>query len=499
MQVKYMNIVCIVWWILALGLYADDPKPDKANKPAPVTIEVGKIVLEADPAEAGKTPRESKSATLTVVEPEKGKLEEPPAEKKPAPPSEPSEPLLPPHRLPQTTPPAIVDDTPAYMLLGEQPYDLAGPPIDPGKRYFARSELLLWWINPQQAPALVTTDVPPGSGFLNSPSRTILYGNGPVGDPFRQGLRITLGWWGDDLQSFGIDGRFFFLGQRTERFFADSRQFPVLVRPFFAANPPIAGENGQFVAYPPGFGRPDYTGNVAVLSNSKLWGAELNIKELLCSGCGKRFGYRFDLFAGYRYLNLDEDLSIREDVTVGLANPAGLPPGTRALVRDDFSTVNQFHGAQLGTTFEARRGPLYFEARFALAMGATIHNLNINGFQLVTQPGQPTQFFAGGLLALPNANIGKYSSTDFSVVPELHCHWGYQLFPRTRIFLGYNFLFWSNVIRPGSEIDRVIDVTKVPNFAPPGILPVVPPRPRPQFNQTGIWAQGIDVGVEFRY
>jgi hypothetical protein len=372
--------------------------------------------------------------------------------------------------------------------------------MDPGRRWFARSELLLWWHKPQFAPALVTTDVPPGTGFLNSPTRTILYGNGPIGDPFRVGMRQTIGWWGDDMQSCGVEGRFFFLGRKNERFFANSAQFPVLVRPFFAPNIGIAGEAGQYVAYPPGFGLPAYTGSVTVDSSTSLWGAEFNIKELLCSGAGSQFGYRCDLFAGYRYLNLDESLSIRENVVVGVGNPVGFPVGTTALVRDDFSTVNEFHGAQVGTIIEARRGPFYLETRLALAMGVTVQHMNINGSQLVTQPGLPTQFFAGGLPALPGANIGKYVNTDFSVVPELHLHWGYQFLPRARMFFGYNFMFWSNVLRPGTEIDRVIDVSLVPNFAPPGAFPpVAPVRPRPQFNQQGYWAQGLDFGLEFRY
>lgn len=566
MKAIILSTISLFCLFLIAPVHADNPvaaPAEKSTTPKPVTIEVGKVILEADPIEPlipkppvieakkplpkpeaapapisksiGLPPAAPVKETSPAVPPassdRKNSAAKPvatpvlnskptvlppaqpdpvvapgqtPAQKKAAPPSDLPEPLVPPTRSVPSQLPAETNP-PAYVLLSEQSYDIVGPPVDPGRRLYLRSELLLWWQNPQSAPALVTTDTPPGNGFLNSPTRRILYGNGPIGDPFRQGYRFSWGWWGDDMQSCGLDGRFFFLGNKAQRFAAASAQFPVLVRPFFAANAAIFGENGQFVAYPPGFGRPDFTGNVTVLSNSKLWGAELNVKELLCSGSGTRFGYRCDLFAGYRYLNLDENLSIREDVTVGGA-PAGffpppvLPAGTRALVTDEFSTLNQFHGAQVGATVEARRGPFYVEARFALAMGATVQNLNINGSQFVTQPGQPTQFFAGGLLALPGANIGKFANTTFSVVPELHCHWGYQLFPRTRVFLGYNFLFWSNVIRPGSEIDRVIDVSRVPNFAPPGLFPpIVPARPRPQFYQTGIWAQGLDLGLEFRF
>jgi hypothetical protein len=107
----------------------------------------------------------------------------------------------------------------------------------------------------------------------------------------------------------------------------------------------------------------------------------------------------------------------------------------------------------------------------------------------------------GGVLALPNANIGQYSRDVFSVVPEIGVTLGYQVTSRWRATLGYNFLYWSNLIRPGDQIDTTIDVTRVPRFLPPNsnVQPVFPPRPTVLFASTDFWAQGISFGAEYRW
>ena len=76
--------------------------------------------------------------------------------------------------------------------------------------------------------------------------------------------------------------------------------------------------------------------------------------------------------------------------------------------------------------------------------------------------------FAGGLLALPGANIGRYTQSKFAVVPEAGVKIGYHLTPNLRLAVGYNFLYLSSVLRPGDQIDTGLDVTRIPNFPLPG-------------------------------
>jgi hypothetical protein len=84
------------------------------------------------------------------------------------------------------------------------------------------------------------------------------------------------------------------------------------------------------------------------------------------------------------------------------------------------------------------------------------------------------------------------------VVPEATVNIGFAPRPGLRLYVGYNFLYWSNVIRPGDTIDRTADVTFVPN-PPTGVAPSGAFRPQPQFRQSDLWAQGIQLGAELRW
>ena len=55
-------------------------------------------------------------------------------------------------------------------------------------------------------------------------------------------------------------------------------------------------------------------------------------------------------------------------------------------------------------------------------------------------------------------NIGHYSRNVFAVVPEVGLSVGFEVTAWLRLSLGYNFLYWSDVVRPGEQIDRVIGV-----------------------------------------
>ena len=80
----------------------------------------------------------------------------------------------------------------------------------------------------------------------------------------------------------------------------------------------------------------------------------------------------------------------------------------------------------------------------------------------------------------------------------------YQVTQRVRLTAGYNFLYWSNVFRPGEQIDRNLDAARIPNFCnldptqcPHGLIN--PPRPQPTNRDTGFWAQGISLGLEVKF
>jgi hypothetical protein len=364
-------------------------------------------------------------------------------------------------------------------------------------RFFLSGEYLLWWMPGYPTPVLGTTNTNPAlRGFFGEPGTTAIVGPGSFIGSTRSGFRVRGGAWLDDCGSCGIDGSFFFLGRQSDSVAVSSGAFPLISRPIFipnlipGTNTPI-GENGEFVAVP-GVLR----GTLTAQGSSELWGADINARKSLCNTCNTRA----EVFAGYRHLNLREQLTITENITViGPGNaqvPVPDPLGTVVTVRDQFKTRNEFNGGQIGGVYERRWGRWDVNTRASVALGTTHQVLDIDGFQVRQQPGMPPMTFTGGLLAA-GPNLGHFTHDRFSVAPELTLNFGYRVTNNIRVFAGYNFLLWTNVIRPGDQIDRVVDITFVPNSPP------TPPsgmaRPRPLFAQRDLVVNGIQFGVDWRW
>ncbi len=200
---------------------------------------------------------------------------------------------------------------------------------------------------------------------------------------------------------------------------------------------------------------------------------------------------------GFRYLDLRDTLSVTEDSTAVTTVPGVVNAGTRALVLDRFDTRNQFYGGQVGLNAEWRSGRWSVDARFKFALGGTNQSVDVEGRQRVIQPNGATQNFVGGLYAL-SSNIGLQSQTRLSFVPEVGLKIGYDITDNIRVFIGYDLIYWSTVVRPGDQIDQSLDTNLIPNAG------VVQPianqvRPRVPFHQSNFWAQGVNAGLEFKY
>src|SRR5262249_19675883 len=157
-------------------------------------------------------------------------------------------------------------------------------------------------------------------------STQVLFGGNSInGGPFSGG-RFTIGYWFGCDQKKALEITGFFLGTNATNFSTNSSINPVIGRPFQEAN------NGQETAQLtslPGVS----TGTLTIHAPTSLWGIGSNLRCLLCCGCN----YRITLLAGFRNINLDESLSITENV-VGL--PTAPPPFTNQIitVNDRFAT-----------------------------------------------------------------------------------------------------------------------------------------------------------------
>jgi hypothetical protein len=174
-------------------------------------------------------------------------------------------------------------------------------------------------------------------------------------------------------------------------------------------------------------------------------------------------------------------------------------PGDFGPIYDQFDTSNRFHGGQLGLHADMVGKWVFCEMTAKVALGQVTEVVRIDGATAIYTPvlgGISTARYPGGLYALPS-NIGRYTRGVFAVVPEGTFKVGLKLGDTGRFYVGYNFLYLSDAVRPGEQVDRTINPTQIPALGGGGMT--FADRPRALFNRSDFWAQGLMLGLETRY
>jgi hypothetical protein len=335
--------------------------------------------------------------------------------------------------------------------------------------FYFNSEFLLWWMRGQRPPPLVVSSNP-FAMMLGGPPGVGLFGGGMTGDGVHTGYRFRTGLWFDRDHSLGLEGSFFFLSQRSNEFRFGSAGMPILVVPFIDANTGL--QSGRMIASP---GMP---GSVMASVKTRLWGADANLRgNLWCGPNG-----HVDLLGGFRALGLDDDFQFGTNTTLVAPVPMSV------LLNDRFATRNRFYGGQLGVSGEYRRGAWSVDGTLKVALGGTNQRLEIGGNNVVNGVAG-----IGGIFAQPS-NLRDTSRDRFGVVPELGVNVGYQVTDHLRAYVGYNFLYWSSVIRAGEQIPRSINPVQM--LSGPTLPSMAPAF---AFKGTDFWVHGVNFGLEFRY
>ncbi|MBL9125142.1 MAG: BBP7 family outer membrane beta-barrel protein [Planctomycetaceae bacterium] len=361
-------------------------------------------------------------------------------------------------------------------------------------KIWVRTEYLNWSVKGDTLPALLTTS-PPGTpqgvaGLLGEPTTTVLFPTAPVNEGARPGGRIQVGWWFDQGETNGLQADYFILQKQAQSYNISSPNDPILARPFF--NPVTGLQDASYIAFP-NFQVLQSTANLAgsfsAIETSQAQSFSLLWRRLLWVNCNRFFWHRWHFTGGYRYFQLNENLTINDVVT-----PTGGPfvDGTRISSVDQFVTSTTFNGLDLGLYGDIHRGRFSCELVGRLAMGNSHQVQSIAGkrtvFDTVT-----TVVNEGGLLAEPT-NIGKHAYDGFALMPEGSVTLGMQITSNLKATVGYSFLYVNRVTRPGNSIDYVVNPTQI------GGSPLVgPARPAPTYSSTDIWLQGVSVGLDFRY
>jgi hypothetical protein len=367
--------------------------------------------------------------------------------------------------------------------------------------------------------------------FLASTQAT--FSTGPTLDLGEQsGGRFTLGYWFNPEQDFGLEGRGFFIDKRSTSFNSTSENQPAL----FSIN---TGLVNQTIVLTPATAFAPATQTVqrteplvivrqttsTVLGNgsTSMWGSELNAR----STCFQIGCVTFGGLAGFRYLNVSEELTVGNTIDLRTpSNPALIPTildptdptGTRTIpspinnalpnpidftTSDLIQTHNHFYGAQAGVEMEILCGRFFLDARAQLGVGVVHETVTINSTttSLDAIPGTPASangnaVMPGGLLTGPLDN-GKYSRDRIGWLQETNLKLGYNFTNWLRGYVGYDIVYLSKVARPSdqaglSTLNTVVQVggsTTNININQPTF----------HFRDSSMTGQGLNFGLELRY
>lgn len=346
-------------------------------------------------------------------------------------------------------------------------------------------EWLAWRVRSAPIAFPLATSSPAASaGILGNPGTRILFGedNLDYGSYFNV-LRLTGGFWCDG-RIWGAEFSGFVQEAKSElgNFAVPINGRQVLARPLIDA---LTGQpSAVLVAFPNQF-----AGEIFINGRLKMGGAEANVLR----ACAYYDKFKFNLLGGIRYIDHDETLSItsRSLLPTGVQNDPAIVD-----IFDEFACRNQFVGGNFGFQMECRHRRLFCDVTGKVALGNMNEQLNVRGFTNNSTFGVNTTNL-GGMLALAG-NIADTRENEFAYVPELTVKIGWQWTQRMSTYIGYNGLYISRLMRPGDQIDPVVN---------PVFLPVSqqfggdfgPVRPMTLLNKTDFWAQGISFGMKINY
>lgn len=361
--------------------------------------------------------------------------------------------------------------------------------------FWAGGELLMWWTKNAPVNTPLLTGAPslaaPGAGQIGAPGTTVLLGNQSydVGEP-RFGGRFTVGRWFDSDGTVGMEANYFFIGANsgTTSFVSSGAPgSPVLAVPYFNT---ATGKQDAFVytGNTPGFvGR----GGAALTVGNQLQGGEINFLGRIA----RNQSFSLDGLVGFRYINFTEDLDFASN------NVTPLNAGSYSSL-DTFHANNNYYGGQIGLRGEYRYGNFFVDFTGKTALGCMNEVVNVGGSSNSVIPGGGPAFnytnAPGGFFAQPT-NIGQHARDAFCVVPEAELKFGYNITRNLQAFVAYDFLYLSDVARPGATLDHNANPSQNATISGfPNTL-TGPAAPNFSFGRSDFWAQGITFGFMFRF
>lgn len=396
-------------------------------------------------------------------------------------------------------------------------------PENPKKGFGFSAEYLYWRVKDQPIDApLVTSasfeDAIPGA--IGQPHTQVLLGNEKIKMERQQGFLLSA-----DLpfnKQSGLETSYFFLPKTSKKKSLmttgepGSANFAVPIfdtTGFWGLNG-IPGETVFLLPGPLDEG-PGFSAQFHLKVSSRFQGAELNSSLILLN----IRSFSLEGLCGFRWLQLEETLrfSAKSQTVPDFPFPAG-----HFNFKDSFKTLNNFYGAQIGLRGQFDENIWFGSAVVKGGVGVVNKKIDIQGksnnlggnlFYLVKGPAEKLD---GGVF-VQKSNQGSHEHNHFSGIFETSLCGGFNLTSLIKVFVGYDFLWISNISRPGKQINRKINPTRTslasasrrtagPTVGPIpfGIsrgaeLPQGKKEPRAYSKSGHFWAKGIMAGISVMF
>ncbi len=331
-------------------------------------------------------------------------------------------------------------------------------------RFYLDGQYLLLFPETQPTPMpLLTTSAPADFGRIGAGTTTALAArNHTLNLGTASGFRVNAGFLRAGDQRLGLEvGGFYQSPVSNNTFVQSSAQgIPLIARPFI--NSTTGAQSSLLVSAPN-----SVSGSALVRATTEFWGVEASaVYNLFRTRPGECRLWQLNAIGGYRYLELNETLGVSSMSTVlsGTIPAVGLTvaPPTSLDVRDQFNTLNRFHGAQVGLQSQFTSGRWYVGLTGKAAFGGVSQRLEVDGTTALANPIARTGSTTLGGLYATAANIGRYRNDRFAIVTDLNASVGFHFTSWLIGTVGYNFIHLSSAARPGNQFSGVVNPNLVP-------------------------------------
>ena len=345
----------------------------------------------------------------------------------------------------------------------------------------------------------VTTSAPADGGVPGNPTTQVLHSTSNLGYNVVSGFRISGGFFCDQCQRWGVEATGFALerGENTFTAQSDTTGQPLLARPFINA---ATGLPSVVLVTFPNFA----AGVVNVNSTSRSYGADGGpIVNLFRSEPGGGCLYAVNLTTGFQFLEVNETLNLTSQSTLLRGATATVDGKTYASpaiigVNDGFETLNRFYGGAIGLSGQVAYCNWLLSASAKVGLGVMNQRVDIAGSSTVTDVTRNIVSTVPGGVFANATNSGRFNNDEFAAIPQITASLGYNWTSWFTTTIGYNGLYTTRVVRPGSQFSTTVNpgvIPTSPSYGFGGAIPVA----NPLFTQDDFWIQGVTFGFQLRY